>query len=110
MAARACRTASPLRTAAGSVIAGQGCSLKDLTVLAPMNHPFRLDTPACYRDDLRAPPSHRRRIALHLIQVENAIAAGDIQITITRIPVLRSGVRIGVAYVEWRARELPSEL
>jgi hypothetical protein len=47
---------------------------------------------------------------LRLIQVENAIAAGDIQITIARIPVLRSGVRIGVAYAEWRARELPSEL
>ena len=48
-------TASPLRAAAGSVIAGQGCSLKDLTVLAPMNDPFRLDTPARYRDGLRAP-------------------------------------------------------
>jgi hypothetical protein len=75
-----------------------------------MNDPFRLDTPARYRDDLRAPPSHRRRIALHLIQVENAIAAGDTQITIARIPDLRSDVRIGVAYAECRGRKLPSEL
>ena len=75
-----------------------------------MNHPFRSGTPARYRDDLRAPASHRRRIALHLIQVENAIAAGDTQITIARIPDLRSGVPIGVAYAEWRARELTSQL
>jgi hypothetical protein len=47
---------------------------------------------------------------LHLIQVENAIAAGDTQITIARIPELRSGVPIGVAYAECRGRKLPSEL
>jgi hypothetical protein len=32
--------------------------------------------------------------------VENAIAAGDTQIAIARIPELRSGVPIGVAYPE----------
>ena len=39
-------TASPLRAALDAVIAEQGCSLKDLTVLAPKNNPFRVDTPA----------------------------------------------------------------
>jgi hypothetical protein len=43
-------TASPLRAALDSVIAEQGCSLKDLTVLAPQNDPFRTDTPARHRD------------------------------------------------------------
>jgi hypothetical protein len=47
-------TASPLRAAAGSVIAGQACSLMDLTVLAP-NDPSRLGTPARYLVGLRAP-------------------------------------------------------
>jgi hypothetical protein len=103
-------TASPLRAAAGSVIAGRGCSLKGPDGPGADDNPFRPGTPARYRDDLRAHPSHRRRIALHLIQVENAIAAGDAQITIARIPDLRSGVRIGVAYAEWRTRELPSQL
>jgi hypothetical protein len=32
------------------VIAEQDCSLKDLTVLAPQNDPFRVDTPARHRD------------------------------------------------------------
>jgi hypothetical protein len=41
-------TASPWTAIAGSVIAGQGCSLKDLTVLAS-NDPSRLGTPARYR-------------------------------------------------------------
>ena len=43
-------SASPLRAALDTVIAEQGCSLKDLTVLAPKNDPFRLDTPARHRD------------------------------------------------------------
>ena len=43
-------SASPLRAALDSVIAEEGCSLKDLTVLAPRNDPFRLDTPARHRD------------------------------------------------------------
>jgi hypothetical protein len=43
-------SASPLRAALDAVIAEQGCSLKDLTVLAPKNDPFRLDTPARHRD------------------------------------------------------------
>ena len=43
-------SASPLRAALDSVIAEHGCSLKDLTVLAPKNDPFRLDTPARHRD------------------------------------------------------------
>jgi hypothetical protein len=43
-------SASPLREALDAVIAEQGCSLKDLTVLAPKNDPFRLDTPARHRD------------------------------------------------------------
>jgi hypothetical protein len=40
----------PLRAALDAVIAEQGCSLKDLTVLAPQNDPFRVDTPARHRD------------------------------------------------------------
>ncbi|HEY3034859.1 MAG TPA: hypothetical protein VGJ54_09390, partial [Streptosporangiaceae bacterium] len=43
-------SASPLRAALDKVIAEQGCSLKDLTVLAPQNDPFRVDTPARHRD------------------------------------------------------------
>lgn len=43
-------TASPLRAALDSVIAETGRSLRDLTVLAPKNDPFRLDTPARHRD------------------------------------------------------------
>ena len=43
-------SASPLRAALDAVIAEQGCSLADLTVLAPKNDPFRLDTPARHRD------------------------------------------------------------
>jgi hypothetical protein len=27
-----------------------GCTMKDLTVLAPKNDPFRIDTPARHRD------------------------------------------------------------
>jgi hypothetical protein len=42
--------ASPLRAALDKVIGEQGCSLKDLTVLAPQNDPFRVDTPARHRD------------------------------------------------------------
>jgi hypothetical protein len=45
-------TASPLRAALDAVIAEQGCSLKDLTVPAAKNDPFRLDTPARHRDGL----------------------------------------------------------
>jgi hypothetical protein len=41
---------SPLRAALDVVIAEQRCSLKDLTVLAPKNDPFRLDTAARHRD------------------------------------------------------------
>jgi hypothetical protein len=41
---------SPLRAALDAVIAEIGCSLKDLTVLAPQNDPFRVDTPARHRD------------------------------------------------------------
>lgn len=40
---------SPLRAALGKVIAEQGGSLKDLTVLAEQRDPFRLDTPANHR-------------------------------------------------------------
>jgi hypothetical protein len=43
-------TASPLRAALDKVIAEQGGSLKDLTVLAAQNDPFRIDTPARHRD------------------------------------------------------------
>jgi hypothetical protein len=43
-------SASPLRGALEAVIAEEGCSLKDLTVLAAKNDPFRLDTPAQHRD------------------------------------------------------------
>jgi hypothetical protein len=42
--------AGPLRAALETVIAERGCSLKDLTVLAPQNDPFRVDTPARHRD------------------------------------------------------------
>ena len=44
---------SPLRQALDAAIAeanGSKLSLKDLTVLAPQNDPFRLDTPANHRD------------------------------------------------------------
>jgi hypothetical protein len=41
---------SPLRSVLDAVIAEHGCLLKDLTVLAPKNDPFRLDTPARHRD------------------------------------------------------------
>ncbi|MGO9079902.1 MAG: hypothetical protein ACLQDY_12790 [Streptosporangiaceae bacterium] len=41
---------SPLRAALDAVIAETGCSLKALTVLAPQNDPFRVDTPARHRD------------------------------------------------------------
>jgi hypothetical protein len=44
---------SPLREALGDAIAaadGAKLSLKDLTVLATQNDPFRLDTPAGHRD------------------------------------------------------------
>ena len=41
---------SPLRARLDKLIAEQGCSLKDLTVLAPQNDPFRVDTPARHRD------------------------------------------------------------
>jgi hypothetical protein len=37
---------SPLR----QVLEREGCSLKDVTVLAPQNDPFRVDTPARHRD------------------------------------------------------------
>ena len=40
----------PLRAALDKVIAERGCSLKDLTVLATQNDPFRVDTPARHRD------------------------------------------------------------
>jgi len=43
-------TTSSLRVALDSVIAEKGCSMKDLTVLASKNDPFRIDTPACHRD------------------------------------------------------------
>ncbi len=43
-------TASPLRAALDTVIAEQGGSLKDLTVLAPQNDPFRVDTASRHRD------------------------------------------------------------
>jgi hypothetical protein len=77
--------------------------------MAP-NDPFRPATPAGYRDGLRAPHRIEELSHLHLAQVENAIAAGDTQITIARIPDLQSGVPIGVAYAECRGRKLPSEL
>jgi hypothetical protein len=41
---------SPLRAALDKVIAEQGGSLKDLTVLDVKNDPFRVDTPARHRD------------------------------------------------------------
>jgi hypothetical protein len=53
---------------------------------------------------------HRRHIARHRTQVENAIAAGDTKVTIARISDLRSGVPIGVAYAECPERKLLSQL
>jgi len=41
---------SPLRQKLDEVRAESHCSLKDLTVLAPQNDPFRVDTPARHRD------------------------------------------------------------
>lgn len=43
-------TGSPLRAALDKAMAEQGCPMKDLTVLAPANDPFRVDTPARHRD------------------------------------------------------------
>ena len=43
-------SASPLRQALDAVIAERDCALKDLTVLAPQNDPFRVDTPARHHD------------------------------------------------------------
>ena len=40
---------SPLRAALEAVMAERGCTMKDLTVLAPQRDPFRLDTPANHR-------------------------------------------------------------
>ena len=42
--------ASPLRRLISTVAAETGCGMKDLTVLAPQNDPFRIDTPARHRD------------------------------------------------------------
>jgi hypothetical protein len=41
---------SPLRRALAAAQAEHGLSMKDLTVLAPQNDPFRVDTPAGHRD------------------------------------------------------------
>ena len=41
---------SPLRQVLDQTIATEGGSLKDLTVLAPQNDPFRVDTDARHRD------------------------------------------------------------
>jgi hypothetical protein len=41
---------SPLRQQLDEACAESGCSLKDLTVLATQNDPYRLDTPAHHRD------------------------------------------------------------
>jgi hypothetical protein len=41
---------SPLRQTLDDAIAEHGCSMKDLTVLAPGNDPFRIDTPSGHRD------------------------------------------------------------
>jgi hypothetical protein len=39
-----------LRQALLDAAVDEGCSLKDLTVLAPQNDPYRVDTPARHRD------------------------------------------------------------
>jgi hypothetical protein len=41
-------SASPLRAALDAVIAEQGCSLKDLTVLAPQNDPWCKPSNPCH--------------------------------------------------------------
>jgi hypothetical protein len=41
---------SPLRRLLEDTAAAEGLSMKDLTVLAPQNDPFRVDTPAGHRD------------------------------------------------------------
>jgi hypothetical protein len=41
---------SPLRQLLDKAAANEGCSMKDLTVLAVQNDPFRVDTPAGHRD------------------------------------------------------------
>lgn len=41
---------SPLRRLLRATASESGCGMKDLTVLAPQNDPFRLDTPARHRD------------------------------------------------------------
>jgi hypothetical protein len=101
-------TASPVRAAVDSVTAGQGCSLEELTVVAP-NDPFRPGTPALYRVGLRAPNRIEELSHLHLTRwrppLQHAIPRSR-----SRIPDLRSAVPIGVAYAECRGRKLPSEL
>ena len=65
--------ASPLRAALEAVISERGCSLKDLTVLATQNDPFRVDTPARHRDGewLAA-----RRVLVAHIWPSPAVASG----------------------------------
>jgi hypothetical protein len=48
--AAAVSNGSPLRAMLDAVVAERACSLRDLTVLAPQNDPFRVDTPARHRD------------------------------------------------------------
>lgn len=43
-------TSGALRAVLEQAIAEEGCKLKDLTVLAPQNDPYRVDTPSGHRD------------------------------------------------------------
>ena len=43
-------SSGPLRSALERAIAEEGCKLKDLTVLATQNDPYRVDTPSGHRD------------------------------------------------------------
>jgi hypothetical protein len=55
---------SLLRQKLDAVVEESGCSLKDLTVLASQNDPFRIDTPARHRDgEWLAVAGQRRREA-----------------------------------------------
>jgi hypothetical protein len=70
---------SPLRLALDDARAELGCSMKDLTVLAAQNDPFRIDTPARHRDgewlaDTLADPALGVGALVHLRGLHYAIS------------------------------------
>src|SRR5206468_11161756 len=104
---RGCRhRGSPRR----AIQAGQSGGRRSRSDAAPAHRVHRLTDRTARIGDVTDPEFTTVPCPWHLAQVENAIAAGDTKVTIARIPDLRSGVPIGVAYAECRGRKLPSEL